>query len=108
MHLAELEIYSSDSNYAIIKAPNRKFPGVLIQGDTLRVLCQQVQTIALAMKETPNFSEELLSTVEDLQEGLLNRLLHYQNALLAHNIDLPYFASASADDFVQLLRDDMP
>jgi len=39
MHTATVEIYSDTSNAAVLRHPDRRFPGVLIQGDTLHSLC---------------------------------------------------------------------
>lgn len=33
MERMEIEVYSQQTNAAVMKAPGRQFPGVLIQGD---------------------------------------------------------------------------
>lgn len=40
MRTESVEIYSDETNRAVIRHPGRKFPGVLIQGDTLFTLCE--------------------------------------------------------------------
>ena len=37
-----VEIYSDASNAAVLRHPERKFPGVLLQGDTLHSICQSI------------------------------------------------------------------
>ena len=39
MRTESVEIYSDETNRAVLRHPGRKFPGVLIQGDTLYTLC---------------------------------------------------------------------
>ncbi len=39
MRIEEVEIYSDETNYAVLKHPGRHFPGSLIQGDDLYHLC---------------------------------------------------------------------
>ena len=39
MEVQPLEVYADDSNYAVVKPPGRRYPGAVIQGDTLRHLC---------------------------------------------------------------------
>src|SRR5262245_1747536 len=39
MHVEQVEIYSDVSNAAVMRHPGRRFPGVLVQGDTLYTLC---------------------------------------------------------------------
>lgn len=42
MHVEPVEIYSDLSNGAIMRHPGRRFPGVLIQGDSLYLLCDRL------------------------------------------------------------------
>jgi len=42
MRTEVVEIYSDQANAAVIRHPSRKFPGVLVQGDTLHLSCQPV------------------------------------------------------------------
>jgi hypothetical protein len=37
MERIEIEVYSQATNQAIVRMPNRKFPGCVIQGDSLSV-----------------------------------------------------------------------
>ena len=38
MHVESVEIYSDATNAAVMRHPGRRFPGMLIQGDTLHSL----------------------------------------------------------------------
>lgn len=41
MRVDSVEIFSDLTNAAVMRHPNRHFPGVLVQGDSLYVLCQK-------------------------------------------------------------------
>lgn len=41
MHTADVEIYSDQTNAAVLRHPGRRFPGLLVQGDSLYALCVQ-------------------------------------------------------------------
>ncbi len=41
MRIENVEIYSDQSNMPVVRHPGRKFPGLLVQGDTLHALCTQ-------------------------------------------------------------------
>lgn len=41
MRSEDVEIFSDMTNAAVMRHPGRKFPGVLIQGDTLYTLCRE-------------------------------------------------------------------
>lgn len=82
MRTASVEIYSDETNRAVIRHPGRKFPGVLIQGDTLSGLCAMAEE---ASKEV-GYNEELNS----LRDALRGLLLHYKIVLGEHEIPLPF------------------
>lgn len=87
MRLAEVEIYSDATNAAIIRHPDRRFPGVLIQGDTLRAMCRVIDLICGSVELRPNTTAE----AEGLREQLLSLLKHYECTLVQHGIELPFF-----------------
>jgi hypothetical protein len=39
MRIEPVEIYSDETNAAVMRHPERAFPGYLMQGDTLYLLC---------------------------------------------------------------------
>jgi predicted RNase H-like HicB family nuclease len=106
MHMEPLEVYSRESNYAIVKPPGRRFPGCVIQGDSLSILCAHTRTIADVVSRADIASEEFLEAVEDLNNELIWRILHYQAVLAKHGIKLPYAQPFSEADIVRLLPDD--
>ena len=103
MKRVELEVYSEASNYAVMKPPGRQFPGAVVQGDSLSILCAEAKEIAQRIKALNVKDEELLYVVQHHQENLLSRLLHYQEVLAHHGIRLPYSPSASKAELVVLV-----
>ncbi len=106
MEIEQLEVFASDSNYAIIKPSGRNYPGCVIQGDSLATLCRTARDIAACVRDGDTLSESFLADVQDLTNSLLDRMLHYQRVLRSHGIDLPYSQPFSESDFVRLLPDD--
>jgi hypothetical protein len=53
MHIESVEIYSDAANAAIHRHPGRRFPGVLLQGDTLYSICQRLDAACRAARGLP-------------------------------------------------------
>ena len=106
MTIIPLEVYATDSNYAVIKPPGRRYPGSVIQGDSLAILCRNATQLVEHAQAHSFDDEEFLGCVQELVNNLVGRLLHYQKVLDAHGIDYPYGQAFSEDDFVQLIPDD--
>ena len=100
MEVQPLEIYASDSNYAIIKPPGRQLPGCVVQGDTLSNLCSSIQAIARKVRMRCPRDPELNADIAELNDLLIGRLLHYQKVLAAHGISLPYEKSFTENDLL--------
>ena len=76
MELQPLEVFASDSNYAVVKPPGRRFPGSVIQGDSLRILCGLAVRVASSVRDHVPEDEEFLSDLQGLVQSLVGRLLH--------------------------------
>lgn len=98
-----LNILSEQSNHAVVQIPGRRFPGSVIQGDSLAILCDEAKSISARLKELACADEELLRIAQEHQEKLLTRLLHYQNILAERGIPLPYSKAATRGDIVILI-----
>jgi hypothetical protein len=88
MEQKHLEVYSETSNYGVVRMPGRAFPGSVIQGDSLSILCDlarsmQRRAVQIGDSELVDESAELLQVLED-------RLHHYEQVLSEHGIRLPY------------------
>jgi hypothetical protein len=88
MEKHEVEVFSGAVNSVVLRTPGRRFPGLLIQGDTFASL----YSIARKIRDlVPASSDgELRDLVEELEEELASRLQDYENVLRSHAIDLPY------------------
>ena len=105
MKREELEVFSEASNYAIVRPPGRNFPGAVIQGDSLSILCAEARAIASQVRSLKIEDEEFLYLVQEHQDKLLGRLLHYQRVLAEHGITLPYSVPAQESDLVVLVEE---
>ena len=103
MNIEPLEVFAEDVNYAVIKAPGRSYPGCLIQGDSLAILCRMSREIAKQATAAGINDQELLGNIEDINNSLIERLLHYQQVLTSHGIQLPYARQFSESDLIKLV-----
>jgi hypothetical protein len=84
-----VEIYSDASNAAVMRHPGRRFPGVLVQGDTLYSMAQsarRLQQSAAGGALDEEASEELSGLVDRLDQ----LLAHYKTVMKEHQIALPF------------------
>jgi len=88
MEKKEMEVFSQAINLGIVRMPGRKFPGSVIQGDSLRYLLALAEEIEKRTKDSTD--EELIDTLGELKELLSERLVHYEEILKEHSIELPY------------------
>lgn len=94
MRIEEVEIYSDMPNAAIMRHPGRRFPGVLIQGDTLHSLCRQVAEVCAAARD--KLADDECDELDELRDRLQAYLDHYTRVLDEHCIELPYGRDAGS------------
>jgi hypothetical protein len=86
MHREDVEIYSDATNAAVMRHPGRRFPGVLVQGDSLYILCTQADIACQEIgRGTAGYDE-----LNDLRNKLWDFLNHYKATLTEHGIPLPF------------------
>jgi hypothetical protein len=88
MYTASTEIYSDQTNAAIMRHPDRKFPGVLVQGDTLYSLCVSADASCQAFQSQAHTEE--YQHLNDLRNHLRALLSHYKAVLTEHQLPLPF------------------
>ncbi len=81
-----VEIYSDETSAAVIRHPDRKFPGVLLQGDTLHSMCQQADT-ALAKLDR---SSDAYNELNEIRNTLWSLQTHYKTTLVEHDLTMPF------------------
>ncbi len=57
MYAASVEIFSDETNRAVMRHPSRRFPGVLVQGDSLYALCALADEACNQAKSTPAYAD---------------------------------------------------
>ncbi|MFD4722069.1 DUF6959 family protein [Streptomyces sp. NPDC058423] len=88
MERVEAEVFTDGGNNAVVRLPSRRFPGVLIQGDSLSVLRGDVAEVVEAFDRGD--VAEARETAGLLLADLDALLARYSAALKAHEIPLPY------------------
>lgn len=84
----EVDLLTDQGNNAVVQLPGRKYPGVLVQGDTLSTLITTTNEAIEALRqgdtgEAETLIRELLARLQDSQSC-------YEAALQARGIPLPY------------------
>ncbi|MEV0129335.1 hypothetical protein AB0H83_12865 [Dactylosporangium sp. NPDC050688] len=88
MARVEVEMMTGAQNYAVLRLPGRRFPGVLVQGDSLSILTSEVQKALTLLRAGDTASaEEELAYVANHLAGLLDG---YIRVLDAAGTPLPF------------------
>lgn len=90
----EFEILSSASNAVVVRHPERNFPGLLIQGDTLRSILDDIEELSEEAKAGDLDTVKEITDV--LKERFIELLTHYEKVLKQHGQELPYTNSVTA------------
>jgi len=91
----EVELFTLTSNAAVIRLPNRQFPGSVIQGDSLSILFHLAESINQRLETSS--SEELRGEIKALYELIQARLHIYEETMQQHGLDLPYTGPVTLD-----------
>ncbi len=92
MHIEPVEIYSDSTNAAILRHPSRRYPGCLIQGDTLYSLMRTLEDVQASGS---SLTEDAADGLADVIEHLRKLIEHYKTVLNNHNIELPFYEPPS-------------
>ena len=94
MHIRDVEIYSDQTNAAVMRHPGRRFPGVLVQGDSLYSLCVRADNSCAVARD--KLDSDSYSELNELRNALWGYLNHYKSVLGEHQIPLPFSEDAGA------------
>lgn len=86
MERIEVELYGRDGNAAVVRLPQRRFPGLLVQGDSLSILVEDAQRLAADIQAGADVHDQ----ATDLAQQLTELLAYYASTLAAHGMPLPY------------------
>ena len=89
-----VELLSRPMNFAVVQLPERKFPGIVVQGDTLNGLVRRVERMSELLNA--NKIDDLGAEMDDLREELSCALTHYESVCTQRGIALPYVTSKRA------------
>lgn len=81
-----VEVFSEATNSPVIRFPGRRYPGILIQGDTMLNFLASLKELASLEPGLSDFKEEL----EGLTEQWEALIRHYDTVLKESDIQLPY------------------
>lgn len=88
MRIEPVEIYADTTNAAVLRHPGRKFPGVLIQGDTLYSMCPAADFICSRAKS--KLDGETSAELNELRNKLWSFVTHYKAVLEEHQLPVPF------------------
>lgn len=91
MREIQVELLASEINAPVLKFPGRAYPGVLIQGDSLRNLYALADELAGLV--TAGEASEVAGELKDLLRAYL---YVYEEALQSQGLPLPYPGSLTA------------
>lgn len=83
----EVDIYGQEVNALVLRAPGRKYPGILIQGDSLHILCSRMHQVLEGCWKTGN--EDLVAEAEEVLELLKTYMHAYVSTLRANGFEVP-------------------
>lgn len=83
-----VELLTAQMNNAVLRLPERRYPGVLVQGDTLASLADLACMIERMLP--PDADASLVEHTQELRERLDGMLRFYEVTLEAAGIQLPY------------------
>jgi Family of unknown function (DUF6959) len=84
----EVILLSPPINFAVVQLTSRKFPGVVVQGDTLHSLVNRVNELLGLLRSGD--TEEVSAGLEDISDQLTDAMKHYERVCTERGIDLPY------------------
>ncbi|MGC4983242.1 DUF6959 family protein [Streptomyces sp. DT193] len=88
MERVEAELFSDGGNDAVVRMPGRRFPGVLVQGDSLHILRSDMAEVMEACERGD--LDEARDSAGLLLDYLDTLLVRYEAALGEHEMPRPY------------------
>jgi len=88
MKRVEIEMFSETTNCPVVRVPHRRFPGVVLQGDSLHILFNMAEEVCKLSAGAPN--PELPDAAEELRDRLADYVSIYEETMRANGLELPY------------------
>ena len=87
MDRIEIDVLRQTANMAVVRVPGLRWPGSVIQGDSLRHLCYLAESILDRIRD--DHDRELCDDAEEMVELLTDRLRVYDSAIAEHELEEP-------------------
>ncbi len=84
----QVDVISEQVNCPVVQMPGRRFPGVVLQGDSLRILLDQAREIRDLLRGGK--SRELEAAISELEDKLAGYVACYEQAMSDIGRELPY------------------
>lgn len=91
MDPANAEILDNTTNHAVVQLPGRRFPGSVIQGDSLNMLLTTARTIQQLARTAAPKNHDIHDEINFLVDQLQERHSHYESVLASRGIQRPYY-----------------
>lgn len=88
MKTEHIEVFSEAINKPVLRMPGRKFPGILLQGDTVSSLYSLARMLAANAEK--HADPEMTDLAQQMKDELSEILSEYEHVLKANNLSLPY------------------
>ncbi len=88
MEPERIDVYSHAMNSCVVRMPERKSPGIVIQGDSLAILFDT--TLEIVEKLAGTADEDTFLNALEMAQALETYLLNFEATLKQHGIELPY------------------
>lgn len=88
MKTIQIDIVSETVNCPVVQMPGRKYPGVVLQGDSLKILLDSTEEIQQLCRSARN--ADLSAAVASLREKLAGYVASYEEAMKEAGRELPY------------------
>ena len=89
----DVELLGGAVKALIVKAKTRRFPGLLVQGGTLRDLLSLVEEL----RDSSHDPQEVLDLSDEIGDILRGMLVGYERALVDKGLELPYSGTVTKE-----------
>jgi hypothetical protein len=88
MKKIEVEVVGEAVNAAVVRLHGRRFPGIVIQGDSLGNLCAIAERLVVALSD--GRAEDARDEASEVRELLSGYRSAYEDAMRQAGLELPY------------------
>ena len=90
MSKAQASILKNSGNFAVVQMPDRNYPAMVVPGDSLHILCQDMEELVENLVAELGSENEAVQNAKYILESLQERRSYYEEVLHSCGIELPY------------------